>query len=184
VEEDSDDDESTRDEFAESLRKAAYYGKTCLVHSLLLGGVLPSEPSPSTGRSALHDAAMNGHTGIVELLLAHAADPTARDYFGLTPLNYAAKHGYSGAANLITRASGVEWWSMKTHSSMLRSSQMKVLCVLLCAYRMDGERTFRYTALPQQVSSPEINFWGASGQRQKLKIGSIAFLRMWHRKQG
>jgi hypothetical protein len=45
------------------------------------------------GQTALMNAAMFGHRAIVDLLLAHGADPAAADMVGNTPSSLAEKQG-------------------------------------------------------------------------------------------
>ena len=59
----------------------------------------------TTGYSALHYAALNGHQYIVELLLAHDASPNIADNKGSTPLHLAAWAGHINITRLmLTRA--------------------------------------------------------------------------------
>ena len=55
---------------------------------LLEHGANPDHPS-AAGLTALHRAAIRGHTEIVRLLLAHRANPLARDPSGRTALDWA-----------------------------------------------------------------------------------------------
>ena len=45
------------------------------------------------GRTALHDAAGEGNLRTVRVLLAHGADPHARDDLGYTPLDFSRMRG-------------------------------------------------------------------------------------------
>lgn len=53
-------------------------------------------------------AAVNGHAGIVKLLLRHGAEVNARDKLGQTALTKALQYGQDGAAELIRAAGGME----------------------------------------------------------------------------
>ena len=55
--------------------------------------------------TALHIAAERGHTGFIELLLRHRADPLLRTSAGNTPLHYAAFNNHIEAAQLILNTS-------------------------------------------------------------------------------
>jgi uncharacterized protein len=55
---------------------------------LLEHGANPDHPSAGA-LTALHRAAIRGHTEIVRLLLAHRANPLARDRSGHTALDWA-----------------------------------------------------------------------------------------------
>ena len=54
-----------------------------------------------SGKTALIWAAMNGHTGIVDLLLGYDADVNARDYDGATALHWAARNNHVQAARSL-----------------------------------------------------------------------------------
>jgi len=75
------------------LHKAATYGHEQVVHWLLrLGARVDScklAPNVSAGQTALHCAALQGHTACCELLLHHRADVGACDTEGTTPLRAA-----------------------------------------------------------------------------------------------
>ncbi|KAL3905864.1 MAG: hypothetical protein SGPRY_010762, partial [Prymnesium sp.] len=53
------------------------------------------------GQSALHFAAVKGHSTIVELLLQRKADPMQRDRAGWTPLHAAARSGSTDVAAVL-----------------------------------------------------------------------------------
>lgn len=75
------------------MRTAIVAGKAEVVKKLLAAGASPSCITGELHRAtALHDAAQHGQ--LVELLLAQGADPTVRDAYGLTPLDYALERGH------------------------------------------------------------------------------------------
>lgn len=70
---------------------AAREGRVERVRELLAQGIPPDAPESKNGHRALHQAAEAGQREVVELLLAHGADPTGRDGNGHTPLMWAAQ---------------------------------------------------------------------------------------------
>ena len=60
--------------------------------------------SPSTGCSALSDAAMRGHAGVVSLLLAAGAQVDAPRKDGKTALHCAAEQGHAAVVRQLLRA--------------------------------------------------------------------------------
>ncbi len=60
-----------------------------------------------TGKTMLHEAALRGHSDVVETLLARGAHKDAKDKDGYTALSYALKYGNKTAAGLL-RNRGVE----------------------------------------------------------------------------
>ena len=66
-----------------------------------------SEISPdrplAAGQSSLHLAAGRGQAGLVQLLLAHGADPSLNDAAGYTPFRRAAESGFERLAALLDR---------------------------------------------------------------------------------
>ncbi len=56
------------------------------------------------GYAPLHQAAANGNAAVIELLLAHHADKTARCDQGKTPADYARERGHSDLAAILETA--------------------------------------------------------------------------------
>jgi ankyrin repeat protein len=56
--------------------------------------------------SALHYAAHNGHTSIIDALVQARADVNAVNVGGETPLDYAKGYGYTEVARLLEAAGG------------------------------------------------------------------------------
>ncbi|MDC7238910.1 MAG: ankyrin repeat domain-containing protein, partial [Spirochaetales bacterium] len=70
----------------------------------------------SSGRTALHVAAAEGASNIVQLLLLQKADPNALDNEGKTPLHLAVENGHSESAEVLV-AGGSDIY-LKDQSSM------------------------------------------------------------------
>ena len=68
----------------QALRIAAAEGDLERVRSLLQAGANP-DFLESTGGTALHEAVINRHSAVVELLIEAGADPSIRDSDGYTP---------------------------------------------------------------------------------------------------
>ncbi|KAM0790860.1 hypothetical protein ACM66B_004701 [Microbotryomycetes sp. NB124-2] len=58
----------------------------------------------TTGSTALHFAAANGHADVVSILLEFGADPSAEEKYGLTPEMVATQRGHFEAASLLRQA--------------------------------------------------------------------------------
>src|SRR5690606_11205464 len=75
--------------------------------ALLLKHKARVDARDARGRSALHEAALAGHAGIIGALLEARADPDARDAAGRTPLLEAAAGGHLPALDLLAARADV-----------------------------------------------------------------------------
>ena len=86
------------------LHAAAFYGYTPLLQELL---DTPSckqliEAQDHDGKTPLHKAVwMDPKPDVVELLIAHGANPHALNPYGYTPLHWAAKHGHLKSVQIL-----------------------------------------------------------------------------------
>jgi hypothetical protein len=81
---------------------AARYGEIARI--LLESGADARTAAAETGYAPLHVAALRGWDELVEVLLAHGADPGQRDAAGRTPLDRARQNGHERAARLLAAA--------------------------------------------------------------------------------
>ncbi len=85
-----------------ALTKAVQRGEMSLVRRLLDMGVDPN--AAADGRTPLMVAAEHGYTDMVQLLLAHGADPAAKDAAGRTAGEIALDQGFTRAAAVLRQA--------------------------------------------------------------------------------
>ncbi|XP_037830664.1 cyclin-dependent kinase 4 inhibitor B [Kryptolebias marmoratus] len=76
-------------------------GSTAVASILLRHQADPNVADRSTGTSPLHDAAREGFTDTVKLLLQAQADPRARDSNGRLPADLALENGHTDIAELL-----------------------------------------------------------------------------------
>lgn len=75
------------------LLEAAEYGHETVVFYLLQRGVDIEQKDDENGRTALHRAARDGHTGVVRLLLSHGAQISVKDRYEQTALYLGVRKG-------------------------------------------------------------------------------------------
>lgn len=76
--------------------RAAELGDEKLVYMLLGAGIELDKGDPKFGRTAMHFAALEGHTGVVKMLAEAGANVDARSKLGQTPLHLAVGAGHYG----------------------------------------------------------------------------------------
>ena len=75
-------------------------GNTLILQALLEAGG-PVDRRNDQGHTALHEAAMVGHSNVIRVLLGHNADIEAVDISGLTALHWAAVEGHVDALRTL-----------------------------------------------------------------------------------
>jgi len=90
-------------EGATALAAASYHGHVSIVEFLLQHGAAPNTTVPELSRTALHIAAMKGHSEALRLLLAANADTEVRDKEGVTPLGLAVTSGDQAVVEDLVR---------------------------------------------------------------------------------
>jgi ankyrin repeat protein len=88
----------------EEMLKASERGDVNKVRELLGRDSTLVNAKGAHNKTPLHWAAENGHKAVVELLLAHGADLSARDHFNFTALDLALKAGHVESAELLRKA--------------------------------------------------------------------------------
>lgn len=76
-------------------------GCPSVAEALLRAGADPNVPDPSKGLRITHDAARDGHTDTLQVLLRYEADVNLQDHDGNLPLHLAAREGYQSAVELL-----------------------------------------------------------------------------------
>ena len=94
--------ELTEQEAQQEWMDCARYGEVDAIRALL--GQFPTfihMVDPTTGNTALHMAAANGHTNVAKLLLSHQ-HPFTKNHAGNTPLHWAASNGQATMVEWLT----------------------------------------------------------------------------------
>ncbi|PYI09308.1 ankyrin, partial [Aspergillus sclerotiicarbonarius CBS 121057] len=87
-----------------ALEKSAYWGCEDAVKLLLKVPAVNPNGADAGGATALHRAAENGHTSIIQALLSSGANPSAMDQEGRRPLHLAAGNGNVEAISALCEA--------------------------------------------------------------------------------
>lgn len=86
---------------AERLVQYAAQGDASVVQLLLQAGIKATDADPVRHVTALHNAAAQGHVGLVKLLMERGADVNAADWQGITPLIAASFYGRVEAMRML-----------------------------------------------------------------------------------
>ena len=84
-----------------SLQECAAEGDTEMVRSMIDKGAAVDSREEGYRKTALHRATMSGHKEIAELLLAHGANPDARDIYSACSLHYGVQNGHTAIVELL-----------------------------------------------------------------------------------
>jgi ankyrin repeat protein len=130
-------------------RRQEIFGAAARGESERIAALLHNDPSlvratGVDGQTPLHLAAQGGHRQAMEPLLAHGADPDARDAAGWTPLYLAARHGAPSASRSAYEAIEL----LLAHGAPLD------LCAAAVLGRLERAREL-LDADPQQVNAPD-----------------------------
>lgn len=88
----------------EEMLKACQQGDLPRVRELLASDSTLVNARGPHHKTPLHWAAENGHKPVVELLIGHGADLSARDQFNFTARDLALKAGHAELAELLRKA--------------------------------------------------------------------------------
>lgn len=81
--------------------KVVKLGCPSVAEALLRAGADPNVPDPSGGLRLAHDAARDGYTDMLEVLLTYGADVSLQDDAGNLPLHLAAREGHQDVVELL-----------------------------------------------------------------------------------
>ena len=87
-----------------SLQDAAQEGELDFVKWLVEEKKVDVDAMTSYGMTALHNAALNGHTEIVKILVDAKADVDIQNIYGYTALSYAALNGHTEIVKILVDA--------------------------------------------------------------------------------
>ncbi|TAQ88653.1 hypothetical protein B7494_g3004 [Chlorociboria aeruginascens] len=87
------------------LHLAAYFGIDDTISVITSNS---PNPKDSYGQTPLSYAAMNGHEGVVKLLLAEKVEADSKDENGRTPMSHAAMFGHAEVVKLLLTQDGVD----------------------------------------------------------------------------
>jgi ankyrin repeat protein len=126
-------------EAAESARHAAADEIT----ALLLARKVPVSAADKRGETALHAAARNGNTKLVQRLLMAGADPMAKDNSGWRPLELATSYGHADAVKSLLAAGAkvtpvVNACGSTSAIDIARRMEKKELLEILRPYLQEG----------------------------------------------
>lgn len=121
-----------------------------------------SEINTPTGWTALHDAAWNGHVGVIDLLLEHGADIECSTRYGWTALLFAVWNGYTNAVQaLINRNATIDvrnvygWTPL--HAASIKGYEEIARLLLDHGADIEAETSYGWTPLYAAVPEERIN---------------------------
>ena len=108
------------------------------------------------GNTALHEAAYNGHSKVIELLLSHGANRESTDLYGSTALHVAAMNGHKQALELLlsSGASVAATDHLERTPLHLAAEKGHTACVeTLLAHKADIEAKAKENLTPLHVAA-------------------------------
>jgi ankyrin repeat protein len=143
-----------------ALHDAIEVGDLATTHSLLARKVSPECQIGVEGWTALHRAAVRGHTEALQALLSRGADLEARDDGYRTPLYAACREGQHDTARLLLErgarvdAQSGTWRFTALHVASERAHVEVVRLLLAHGATVDARNTLQQTPLHQAATYP------------------------------
>ncbi|XP_041479757.1 uncharacterized protein LOC121427431 [Lytechinus variegatus] len=153
------------------LHEAVHFGDTNLVESALEDGANPNSIG-LYGWSPMHEAASNGDTEVLDLLIQFKGDPNCSDDLeGCTPVHYAAREGHTDCLRALLKAGGHHDTENNGGKSPLDEASEE------CRPILDKERTkslLNMTLDAARITVSKSKPVGSEGQRSEVVTSKVA----------